>query len=63
VLQIREVAGKETILEIESPYLKKEKLMLQEVDATGQPISDKSFSLEIRPFMSGFVKVFFGTGF
>lgn len=63
VLQIREVAGKETILEIESPYLKKEKLMLQEVDATGQPISDKSFSLEIRPFMSGFVKVFFETGF
>ena len=63
VLQIREVAGENTTLEIESSYLKNKKLMLQEVDATGQSISDKSFSLEIRPFMSGFVKVFFGTGF
>ncbi len=59
VLQIREVAGKETTLEVGSPYLKKEKLMLQEVDATGQPISNKSFNLKIKPFMSGFVKVYF----
>jgi len=62
VLQIREVAGKETILEIKSPYLKNKKLMLQEVDATGQPLSEKSFNLEIKPFMSGFIKVFFGAG-
>ena len=59
VLQIREVAGEKTILEVESPYLKKDKLMLQEVDATGRPLSEKTFNLLIKPLMSGFVKVYF----
>ncbi|MBE9510517.1 MAG: glycosyl hydrolase family 38 [Bacteroidetes bacterium] len=63
VLQIREVAGKNTTLEIESPYLKNGKLMLQEVDATGRAISKKSINLEIKPFRSAFIKVFIESRF